>query len=200
MRPDVKPRVVIYVRVSTQEQSTRLQREEISSYLDARGWKASYQIEDVMSGALADRPGFNNVMRLARMQKFDFLVIWRLDRLFRSLSNLVLTVSEFESLGISLISVKDALDFSTPTGRLMVNLIGSFAEFERDLLRSRVKAGIASKRRLDPRWGPKPKITPKDAKLLRDQGCTIREIATRLRVSPATIHKALKVFTKPVTD
>lgn len=130
----------------------------------------------------------------AKRRKPDAVLVWKLDRFGRSLKHLFHALGELEALGVAFVSLRDAFDLSTPAGRLMFNLVASVAEFERDLIRERVKAGIANRRAKGLRVGRKP-IALDAGRLaaLRSEGFTIREIATELDCSPALVHKTLQI-------
>jgi putative DNA-invertase from lambdoid prophage Rac len=136
-------RVGLYARVSTQDQKTLpLQVRMLRAYVHQRGWTIVLQIKDVGSGA-SDRPQREQLMQAARRRELDAILVWRLDRWGRSLADLILTLKELAELGVGFVSVTEALDLTTPTGRALTGLLAVFAEFEREILRERVKAGIA---------------------------------------------------------
>jgi len=135
-----------------------------------------------MSGFVAD----------AHRRKLDAVLVWKLDRFGRSLKHLVNSLAEFESLGIAFISLKESLDLSTPAGRLMFGIISAMAEFERDLIRERVRAGISNRRAKGFHVGRKPVVLDAGRlATLRSEGLTIREIALALRCSRSLVHKTL---------
>ncbi len=128
-----------------------------------------------VSGSKDSRPELNKLVADAHRRKLDAVLVWKLDRFGRSLKHLVNSLAEFESLGVAFISLKESLDLTTPAGRLMFGIISAMAEFERDLIRERVRAGISNRRAKGFRVGRKPIIL--DAlKLaaLRSEGLTIR--------------------------
>lgn len=137
-------RVAIYLRVSTNGQNTNLQREEIMSFLTVRGWTDWTIYDDIASGTNGNRAALKQLMSDAKSGKLDLLICWKLDRLFRSLKDLVSVLHELEMLWIEFISLKDGLDLTTSSGRLLTHLIGSFGEFEASLIRERVNAGLAN--------------------------------------------------------
>ena len=119
-------RIGIYLRVSTQDQATELQRNEIQKFLDARGWTTTFIYEDKATGTNGNRTAFKKLMADARQRKVDVVICWKLDRLFRSLKDLISTLQEFNELGIDFISLKDNIDLTTSAGRLMLRIIGAF--------------------------------------------------------------------------
>jgi len=124
----------------------------------------------------------------AKQRRFDTVLVWKLDRFGRSLKHLVTALGEFEALGIAFVSLRDSFDLSTRAGRLMFNMVASFAEFERDLISERVKAGIANRRAKGFRVGRKPvQIDRNRLQHLRDEGFTLRQIAEKLSVSRSLV-------------
>jgi DNA invertase Pin-like site-specific DNA recombinase len=139
-------RAASYARVSTHDQQALgLQAEAMRSYIRGRGWDVVREVNDVGSGA-KDRPGREGLPRAARRREVGAEVVWRLDRWGRSLPDLVVTRRELTELGVGFVSLAEALDLTTPTGRAMAGMPAVFAEFEREVLRERVRAGIARSR------------------------------------------------------
>jgi putative DNA-invertase from lambdoid prophage Rac len=168
-----------------------MQLRELREYCERRQWAITSEFVDVgVSGAKDSRPELNKLMAAAKQRRFDAVLVWKLDRLGRSLKHLISALGEFESLGISFISLRDSFDLTTPAGRLMFNMVASLAEFERDLIRERVKAGIANRRAKGFHVGRKPvSIDAKRLQALRSEGQTIRQIADALGVSRSLVHK-----------
>jgi DNA invertase Pin-like site-specific DNA recombinase len=185
------PRVAIYLRCSTQEQSTDLQRMEIERLADQRGWTELTFFEDKASGTTTKRPHFAAMLTSARTGQFDVIIVWRLDRFARSLKDLVTTLHELTELNVAFVSVRDQIDLTTSTGRLMLHLLGAFSQFEADLIRERVKAGLMAARAKGRRLGRPRSISAGDVHRLRRDGLSIREIAGRLKVSKSAVHKTL---------
>jgi DNA invertase Pin-like site-specific DNA recombinase len=188
-------RVAVYARVSTTNygQDVSMQTRELHQFAEARGWTiAGEYIDASVSGAKDSRPELNRLMADAKRRTFDVVLVWKLDRFGRSLKHLVAALGEFEALGIAFVSLRDSFDLTTPAGRLMFNVVASFAEFERDLIRERVKAGIANRRAKGFRVGRRPVfIDPVKLKILRSEGRTIREIAAVFGCSSSLVHKTL---------
>ena len=132
-------RVAIYSRVSTQEQTTAGQLDELRSYCERRKWEivAEYTDEGV-SGSTESRPGLNHLLADAKRRMFDAVLVYRYDRFARSLRQLVNALCDFDALGIHFVSLHEGVDTSTPNGRLVFGIFASIAEFERELIRSRV--------------------------------------------------------------
>lgn len=142
-----KKTVAVYARVSTDKQKVDMQLQELNDFIKRSGWKLHKQyIDHGYTGANTKRPDFSNMMIDARQRKFDILIVWKLDRLSRSLKDLINTLDELGHLGIDFISYDNNLDTSTPTGKLVFQIIGAVAEFEKDIIRERVKAGLNNAR------------------------------------------------------
>jgi DNA invertase Pin-like site-specific DNA recombinase len=189
-------RVAIYARVSTLNhgQNVSLQTRELQQFAVARGWQLAGEYVDAgVSGAKDSRPELNRLMADAKRRKFDAVLVWKLDRFGRSLRHLVNALAEFESLNIAFVSLSDNLDLSTASGRLMFNIIGAMAEFERELIRERVKAGMKNAKAKGARIGrPRANVDASQIARLRDGGASLRAIAARLGVSVGTIAACSK--------
>jgi putative DNA-invertase from lambdoid prophage Rac len=186
-------RVAIYARCSTECQHPSMQISELTEYATRRGLNVVGVFTDIASGNQDHRPELNKVLALARQRKIDCLLVWKTDRLGRSLRHLVNTISELEAVGVSFISLKDSLDFSTPAGRLMFNVIGAMAQFERDLIRERVKSGMANAKRKGIRLGRKPlEIDVAEIQRLRADGLTFEAIARQTGLSVGTVFRKLR--------
>lgn len=176
-----------YARVSNQDQSLSLQRDA----LDVAGCAPIF--EDHASGAQTERPGL--VEALAYLREDDVLVVWRLDRLGRSLSHLIETVSALEARGVGFRSLTEAIDTTTPSGRLTFHLFGALGQFERDLIRERTRAGLAAAAARGRKGGRKPVVTPEKlarARSLTAKGLTVREAAARLKIGKSALYEALR--------
>ena len=187
-------RVATYSRVSTQkrEQKPEVQVGELRRYCKARGFKIAYEITDRARGGTDDRPGFKELMRLVRAREVDAVAVVKLDRLFRSLKHLVNTLSEFEALGVKFIATRDQVDLTTPAGRMFVQILGSLAEFERELIRERILLGLDYARSQGKTLG-RPKHTDDLAvRQLREQGLSYQEIQKRLGASKGAVCRALQ--------
>jgi DNA invertase Pin-like site-specific DNA recombinase len=189
-------RVAFYLRVSTGEQSTELQRADLTAVAERAGWQIVEIYEDAgFSGknGREKRPAFDRLLKDATRRKFDILAVWAVDRLGRSLKDLVTTLHELQATGIDLYVNKQAIDTTTPAGKALFGMLGVFAEFERDLIVERVKAGIA-RHREKPRPGKKPIGRPScDAAAIRaelDRGTSLRKTAAKLNVALSTVQKA----------
>jgi putative DNA-invertase from lambdoid prophage Rac len=186
-------KVGLYARVSTQDQKTLpLQVRLLRAYVRQRGWTVVLQIRDVGSGA-SDRPLREQLMQAARRREVDAILVWRLDRWGRSLADLVLTLKELSELGVGFISLTEALDLTTPTGRALAGLLAVFAEFEREILRERVKAGIAQARKEGRPHGRPPTARRKARRIKRlyARGVSKAEIARRLKLGRTSVRRIL---------
>jgi DNA invertase Pin-like site-specific DNA recombinase len=177
-------RAAIYVRVSTAEQETALQEVELKEYCERRGWSFVLYRDKGQSGAKQDRPALNTMLTDLRRRKFDVVVVWALDRLARSLKQLLSIAEECRSLGVDLVSLKQNVDTTLPAGRLTFQVLGAVAEFEREMLRTRVIAGMAQARRAGKNMGRPAKRKPifseiEKMKRLRSQGASIRQLAAK---------------------
>lgn len=192
-----KLKAVIYLRVSRVDQRSGLQLDETMELVSRRGWTLveTYSDEGI-SGSKTTRPGLTKLREAARRRSFDVLVVWRSDRLFRSLRDLVVTLDELVDLDIGFVSVTEPFDTTTPSGKLMMQIVGAFAEFERNILKERTVAGLAAARRRGTRLGRPARVdadTLKRARELRRERVPLRTIATRLKVGLGTLHRALGV-------
>jgi DNA invertase Pin-like site-specific DNA recombinase len=192
-------RVAIYARVSTIDkgQDPDLQLSELREYVERRGWKiVSEYVDKGHSGAKESRPALNRMMADARRRKFDVIAVWKLDRFGRSLKHLVTALADLESLGITFVSLRDGFDLSTASGRLMFQIIGAMGEFERNLIRERVKAGMTNARRKGVRIGrpsgPAIAIDMRSVRARRAAGESLRGIARDLGCSPSLLVKRAK--------
>ncbi len=185
-------RVAVYARCSTQEQSTELQRREIESYAKARSWNQLTWFEDLASGTSSNRSNLQKLLVEARARRIDVIVVWKLDRFARSLKDLVTLLQEFSELGITFFSLKDQIDLGTSAGRLMMHLIGAFAEFEASLIRERVRAGLNNARAKGRQLGRPRKIDPAKLVELRKSGLSFSQIAKQTGLSKSAVHKTLQ--------
>jgi len=186
-------KVAIYGRVSTQDQHVDNQVLELRKYCNARTLTVWREFLDIgISGSKESRPQFDLMMNEARKRKFDVLIVWKLDRLSRSLKHLLNTLDELNALNISFIDYSNNLDTTTAQGRLMFQMVGAFAEFERSLIRERVKLGLQHAKAKGKQLG-RPKLDVDTNKLfnLRNDGLSIRKIATALHISIGSVHKTL---------
>lgn len=183
--------IALYARVSTDEQKPDLQLLELRRFAEARKFMIVQEFVDVgHSGAKASRPQLDALMDGARKRRFDGVLVWKFDRLARSVDHLRRTLLEFRKLGIEFLSYTENLDTSTPMGEAMFSIMGAMAQLERDLIRERTVAGLRAAKARGVRLGGKPLGLEAQVLRLRNEGRTFREIATTLGVSIAYAHKA----------
>ena len=176
-----------YARVSTIDQDPTLQLDALAAAGCAKVF------EDRASGARADRAGLRSALEYVR--DGDVLIVWKLDRLGRSLPHLIETVTSLATRGVGFRSITEAIDTTTPGGRLVFHLFGALGEFERDLIQERTLAGLAAAVARGRKGGRKPVLTSEKLKLARTliaKGLTVREAATRLRVGKTALYDALR--------
>lgn len=187
--------VAVYARCSTVNgQNPEMQLTEIREYAARRGWEIAGEYVDLgVSGSKESRPQLNRMIEDAHRRKFDAVVCWKLDRLGRSLKHLVTTIEDLAAYGVSFVALRDNLDLSTPSGRLMMHIIGAMAEFERELIRERVSAGIQAARKRGARLGrPRTYVNPAKVLEMRSAGLSWRAIAKKLRIGTGTACRALE--------
>jgi DNA invertase Pin-like site-specific DNA recombinase len=145
-------RVGLYARVSTNDQQTlAMQNQAMREYAARRGWRIALQVRDVNSGA-ARREARERLLEAARRREIDLVLVWRLDRWGRSVTDLLATLQELEHLGVGFVSLTEALDLTTPAGRAMAGLLAVFAAFEREILAERTRAGLVHARQNGKDW------------------------------------------------
>jgi putative DNA-invertase from lambdoid prophage Rac len=186
-------RVGLYARISTHDQQTlSLQVKAMRQYARRRSWKVVKAVEDVGSGA-SERPQREELIKAARRRQIDAILVWRLDRWGRSLLDLIGSLQELSMLGVGFVSLCEALDLTTPSGRALAGMLAVFAEFEREILRERVKAGIAQARARGQSHGRPPTVKARSAEIksLFAKGLSKREIAKRLKVGRTSVRRVL---------
>ena len=169
-----------------------MQNRALREYAARRGWTTTMQVKEVGSGA-AQRQMRERLMEAARRRDIDVVLVWRLDRWGRSVADLLATLQELEHLGVGFVSLTEALDLTTPTGRAMAELLAVFAEFEREILRERVRAGLAHARANGKRLG-RPLTAALHANRVRKlfrRGISKSEIARRLHIGRTSVRRVL---------
>jgi DNA invertase Pin-like site-specific DNA recombinase len=192
-------RVGLYARVSTHDQQTLpMQLSTRREYARKRGWAVALEIKDVGSGASL-RQKREELLTAVRRREVDVVIVWRLDRWGRSLVDLVTTLQELSSLKVGFVSLTEALDLTTPGGRALAGMLAVFAEFERDILRDRVKAGIAQARKEGRPHGRPQTVTKHvtEIKKLFKKGLSKRQIASRLKISRTSVRRLLTKKKRP---
>jgi DNA invertase Pin-like site-specific DNA recombinase len=192
-------RVALYARVSTlNNQDPEMQLSELREYAGHRGWQIVEEFTDQgISGCKESRPALNRLMSDACRRKFDAILVWKIDRFGRSLKHLVNSLAELAALGVAFISLRDNLDLSTPSGRLMFQIIGAMAEFERALIQERVRAGLRNARAKGKRLG-RPRVIVDAVRIasLRAQGRSWAQIEGETGVSKGTAQRACVALPK----
>jgi DNA invertase Pin-like site-specific DNA recombinase len=186
-------RAAIYARVSTKDQSTELQIKELRVMAQLRGWEVTAVYNDEgRTGTNTKRPAFQEMLKAARSREFDILLVWKLDRFARSLNDLIINLRDFQEIGIEFVSLKDNLDLTTSTGRLMTQIIGAFAEFEASIIKERVNAGLRNAKAKGIKLGRRSTVDAQEVLFLRSKGMTPPAIAQRLKVSRSSVYAVLK--------
>jgi DNA invertase Pin-like site-specific DNA recombinase len=185
-------KAAIYARVSTVHngQSPEMQLRELRAYCKRRGWKIAGEYVDVgHSGAKDSRPQLDRLMTDAHQRRFDAVLTWKLDRFGRSLRHVVNALADLEARGVAFVSLKENIDLTTPTGRLMFQIIGAMAEFERSLITERVRAGLRNAKARGRLLGrPRIPLDVEHVNRMRAEGTSFRVIARRLGVSVGKVH------------
>lgn len=190
-------KAAIYARVSTQDQKCDLQLRDLRAMAMSRGLEITLEyIDHGQSGAKKSRPALDEMLRAAKRGKFRVLLVWRLDRLGRSLGHLVSLLEDFRASNVELVSYSEGLDFSSTTGKLMYQIIGAFAEFEREAIRERVRAGVQTARAKGRILGrPKNRVNAEQIQELFSIGRNAAEVSQQLRISQATLYRRIRAVT-----
>jgi DNA invertase Pin-like site-specific DNA recombinase len=192
-RPVKMLRAGLYARVSTNDQQTlAMQNRAMREYAARRGWIIALQVREVNSGAV-QREAREKLIEAARRREIDVVLVWRLDRWGRSVADLLATLQELEHLGVGFVSLTETLDLTTPAGRAMAGLLAIFAEFEREILRERTRAGLAHARQNGKRLG-RPATAVVHAAEIRElhrTGISKSEIARRLQIGRTSVRRII---------
>ena len=200
-KPAKMLRAGLYARVSTLEQQTLpMQMRAMREYAAKRGWVIAMQVKEVGSGALA-RQQRQQLIDAARRREIDVVLVWRLDRWGRSLMDLVTTLQELIDLNVGFVSLSEALDLTTSTGRAMAGMLAVFSEFEHSILRERVRAGLAHARQNGKRLGRPITAALHSAEIrkLYRAGIAKAEIARRLQIGRTSVRRILTLPIFPET-
>jgi DNA invertase Pin-like site-specific DNA recombinase len=189
-------RAAVYLRVSTDGQTTENQRLELHRVAKAAGWEVVEIYEDAgISGSKGrdQRPGFDRLCRDATKRRFDVIMAWSVDRLGRSLQDLIAFLSELSAIKVDLFLLQQGVDTTTPAGKAMFQMLGVFAEFERTMIQDRVKAGLARARAQGKTLGrPKMDEALRDAILSERGKLSVRAIAEKTGASVGAVHKVIR--------
>lgn len=182
----------LYARVSTKDQATDMQLAELRDYCARRGLDIAGEFIDAgISGSKERRPQLDAMLAACQKRKADAVIVYRYDRFARSLRQLVNALAEFDALGIHFVSLHEGVDTSTPNGRLVFGIFASIAEFERELIRDRVRSGLAAAKAKGKRLGrPRLVVDATRVAALRAQGHSWQQIATELGVSVGKVYQA----------
>jgi len=188
-------KVAIYARVSTQDQKCEVQLRDLREYCKRRGWKKPIEyIDQGFSGAKASRPALDKLMRDASERQFECVLVWKMDRFSRSVLNLTQQLQQLEAYRVRFIATTQSIDTDSanPTSRLLMHILSAVAEFERELMRERTRAGLARARELGVQLGRRKKVFRRDlVPKLRAEGLSVRAIAARLGVSRSTVFDVI---------
>ena len=193
-------RAVIYARVSTSSQTVENQIGELREVAMRNGWRVALELTDRgVSGSKGrdQRPAFNDLIHRATRREFDVVMVWAIDRLGRSIQQLVDFMNELQWLGIDLYSHQQAINTATPAGRMVFSIFSALGEYERELIRERIIAGQRRARIQGIKIGRPSKMNEAvrtSVRLLRDKGMSIREIAKRLEIGVGTVYSVLKMI------
>lgn len=186
-------RVIIYARVSTREQNPDMQLLDLRTYAEARKLQVIQEYVDYASGSKSDRENYIRLFNDVRKRKTDVVLVWKFDRFARSTKELINALEEFNSLGVDFISYKENIDTSTPTGKILFTMISAFAEFEREILRERVIAGMEKAKIRGVKIG-RPEIPPfikKKVLELKRDGFTYKQIIKMLNISKSSYYSII---------
>jgi len=192
-------RAGLYARVSTNDQQTLpMQMRALREYVDRRGWTIALQVREVGSGAV-ERKAREQLLDAARRREVDVILVWRLDRWGRSVTDLLATLQELEHLGVGFVSLTEALDLTTPAGRAMAGLLAVFSAFEREILRERTRAGLAHARQNGKRLGRPATVAAHAAEISRlyGAGASKSAIARKLQVGRTSVRRILGKRKRP---
>ena len=192
-------KVSLYGRVSTDkgQQDPEMQLRELREFCQRRGWEIAGEYTDYMTGTKDRRPELDRLMADAHRRRYDVCVVWKFDRMARSVSHLLRVLETFNSLGIQFVSLSEAIDTATPAGKMVFTVLGAVAELERSLIVERVKAGLRNARAKGKRLGrPSKGIDRSTVAALRSQGASWRAIAEKLGVGVGTLYRAAAVRSK----
>lgn len=186
-------RAALYARVSTTEQSPGMQLDALRRLAAARGWEAEEYVDIGWSGAKQRRPALDKLMTDAHARRIDVILVWKFDRFARSVRHLLQALDTFRAQGIGFYSLTEQIDTSTPLGQALFTIVGAVAELERDLIRERVRAGIARRRASGKRIGRAPvQIDLTEVQRLRADGVALARIAAQLGIGKTTLLRALQ--------
>jgi DNA invertase Pin-like site-specific DNA recombinase len=186
--------VALYARVSTDGQDPELQLSALRAHAANRGWTITGEfIDQGYSGAKEKRPALDRLMKTVWTGTIQSVLVWRFDRFARSVKHLIKALEEFRSLNVNFISLQEQFDTATPIGQAMFTIIGAMAQLERDIIRERVRAGIAVAKARGKRLGrPSVRVNAQELSSLKTSGLSLHEMARQLRCSRSTVRRRLQ--------
>jgi len=186
--------VALYARVSTDGQDPELQLTALRAHAANRGWTIAGEfIDQGYSGAKEKRPALDRLMKTVWAGNIQAVLVWRFDRFARSVKHLIKALEEFRSLNVNFISLQEQFDTSTPIGQAMFTIIGAMAQLERDIIRERVRAGIAVAKARGMQLGrPSVRVNQQELTSLKTSGLSLHEMAKQLRCSRSTVRRRLR--------
>ncbi len=186
-------RAAIYARISTLRQDEGMQIADLRELAQRHKWEiVTEYIDKGVSGSKESRAELNKLMKDAKRRKFDVVMVWKFDRFARSLKHLITTLEEFDHLGIDFVSHQEAVDTSTPAGKALFSMIAVMAEFERELIRERVMAGLENAKRKGVQLGRREtRFDVNEAILMRKEGKSWRAIGKKLGISKTVVYRRL---------
>jgi len=186
-------RVAIYARVSTKDQDPALQIEELRQAVSNRKWAIADEYVDVISGTRSTRPELQRLLQDAKRGNFDVLMVWKSNRMARSLQHLLDVLEKLRLWGVDFVSLTEPFDTTTSAGTLIFQIFGAIAEFERSLTTERVRAGIKRARKIGKHIGrPHVTVDANTVHSLSENGLSQRDIANRLKISQSTVSRILQ--------
>lgn len=192
----MEKKVIYYTRCSTNTQanSIEMQESEILSFIQRReDYRLIHGFREVgVSGCKQNRPELDKLVEMAKHRSFEILVIWKLDRIGRSINNLISLVNQLKEYGIKIVSIRDNIDFSTPSGEFFFHLLAAMSQYERSILSERTKSALKVVKDSGRTLGRPSFIDKSKVYFLRDKGLTMKSISTILGVSVGGVHKILK--------
>lgn len=192
-RPLPRTRVALYARVSTKRQDAETQLRPLREYAALRGWEAAEYVDEGESGGSASRPALDRMMADAAARRIDAIAVWRFDRFARSTRHLVEALETFRALGVEFVSTSEAVDTTTPAGRVLFAFIAAMAEFERDIIRERVVLGMDRARAQGVQIGrPRSGPSAEDCVAARAAAGSIKGAARLLGAPVSTVRRRLR--------
>ena len=204
MASQILQRAAIYGRVSTlTNQSTEMQVRDLRQLADRRGFEVMHEyLDEGFSGAKSSRPALDEMLADVKRGKFRILLVWKLDRLGRSLADLVRLLEDLHACNVELVSFSEGLDFTTTSGKLLYQMLSAFAEFERDCIRERVRSGMRNARAKGKKIGrpPQTDLSEESRKSIAEaywkrQG-SFRDLARRFKTSTGTVQRCALAYQK----